>query len=99
MATSDIQDTMELKLWERAIAADSGDLEPAVAKAILGIKFSEADQKRAHELAQKNQNGTITADEKSELNAFGHVGLIISILWSKARRSLKRAGQSHNPAA
>ncbi len=99
MATSDLQDTIELKIWERAIAADDGDLQPDVAKAVLGIKFSEADQLRAHELARKNQDGTITADEKSELNAFGHVGLIISILWSKARRSLKRAGQSHNPAA
>lgn len=90
---------MELKLWERVIAADDGDLPPELAKAVLGIKFSDADQQRAHELAQKNQAGTITLDEKSELNAFAHVGLIISILWSKARRSLKRAGQSHNPAA
>ncbi|MEX2216980.1 MAG: hypothetical protein WD768_22905 [Phycisphaeraceae bacterium] len=99
MSRSALQDKYEIKLWQRALFADGGDFPPEVARAVLDVKFSEADQQRASELAQKNQRGELSAEEKAEMEAYVRVGLVISILWAKARLSLKRAGQPDHPAA
>ena len=41
-----------------------------------------------HELAVRNQEGTISPSEKEELFAFADAGTVLAILQSKARRTL-----------
>jgi hypothetical protein len=45
-----------------------------------------------HVLAVKNQEGKLTGQEEAELQGYLHVGLLLDLLRSKARLSLKRAG-------
>jgi hypothetical protein len=41
-----------------------------------------------HDLAVRNQNDELTPAEKEELFAFGKAGTLLSVLQSKARRTL-----------
>lgn len=42
------------------------------------------------ELAARARAGTLTAEEQAEIDTYGRVGSLLSILKSKARRSLKQ---------
>lgn len=47
-----------------------------------------------NQLAGKNRQGRIRPEEEEELNNFLRVGQLLGILQSKARQSLKSAGQT-----
>jgi hypothetical protein len=74
------------RLW------DTGKgLSVPVARHILKLQFSEVDKCRMHELAQRNQTGTLSQKELDELDNFIQVGDLLGILQSKARKYLKQA--------
>ena len=47
-----------------------------------------ADKQRMDELAEKARQGTLSPDERTEAESYERVGHFISLLKSKARRSL-----------
>lgn len=59
-----------------------------LARYFLDLTISERDKARMHELAVRNQDDALTADEKAEMHAFGRAATVMSILKSKARRTL-----------
>ena len=60
-----------------------------MARYVPGLGFSDRDKARMHDLAVRNQEDALDAGEKDELLAFAKAGSLLSILKSKARRSLK----------
>jgi len=64
-------------------------LTPASARALAELRMDPVDQERVAELAEKCNEGELTAKERSEYAAYVKAGDIISILQSKARRFLK----------
>jgi hypothetical protein len=44
------------------------------------------------ELAKKLREGTLTANERAEIACYERVGLLLSLLHDKARRSIKADG-------
>jgi len=56
-----------------------------IARQILELRFSDADQARMYELAAKNQLGDLTAAEREELDSYIDVGDVLALLQSKAR--------------
>lgn len=74
------------RLWE----TDRGQLAPALARHILKLKFSPADQARMHELAVKNQESKLTSAERAELEVYVRVGDLLALLQSKARQRLRK---------
>jgi hypothetical protein len=84
------------RLWE----AGPNGFSPQLARHVLKLGFSERDRTRMHELAAKNQEGWLNADEQEELDNYVKVGDLLAILQSKARRRLRRPVQSaisHRP--
>lgn len=79
-------------LWSRVIQFDEG-LTPTAARALLKIKFSQADQRRLSELAEKARRGTLSGDEEHLAGAYERLGCVLDILHSKARQALKRGGR------
>ena len=75
----------------RAMANGRGTMSPAVARQLLRFGFSPADQDRMADLAERNQNGTLSAAERAELTEYVDAGHILSILHSLARLALKRS--------
>jgi hypothetical protein len=93
MGTETLPPTTEAALWLRILHPD-GDLTPEVAHAVLKLAFPTDDVKRMRELSAKARAGTLAPDEESAMDEYERVGALLSILKSKARQVLKRAGRS-----
>ncbi len=68
----------------------TGTLNPQAAEAILSLGFSDQQQQRMRELAEKARSGELTEQEREEASSFERVGSLIGILQSRARISLKQ---------
>jgi hypothetical protein len=84
-------DFTDLAILERLIVPRKPNLPPDVAHYLLGLRFSKSDQDRMHELAEKARHGTLTRSELDQIEVFERVNHLVSLLQSKARRSLRRA--------
>ena len=82
--------TSEAAILGRLIRPDDGGLTAAAAEALLAIRFDHHDLDRMHELAVKNQQDKLTAQEKAEMENYRRVSFLLDLVHSKARRSLKR---------
>ena len=79
----------EAAIWARVIDPEDDGLPRAAARALLGLTFSDWDQDRMSELAEKNREGLLTADERRELEGYVKVGDVLSLIHLKARKSLQ----------
>jgi hypothetical protein len=78
----------------RIVKPDGANLDPEIARAVLKIDFAPEDHRRVDELSAKAQKGTLTPEERAELDEYIRVDLKLTVLRSKARMSLKRANPS-----
>jgi hypothetical protein len=78
----------EVTILARILSNENGQLPTDLARYILNLGFSERDKARMHDLAVRNQDDALSAAEKEELFAFAKAGTLLSILKSKARRTL-----------
>jgi hypothetical protein len=78
----------EAAIFDRVIRPDENGLEPSVAQFILDLHFQQEDIDRMNELAAKAREGTLTDDERAELDEYRRAGDVLALLHSKARRSL-----------
>jgi hypothetical protein len=81
-------------IWSRIVKSDQANLTPELARAFLKLDFDPEDYRRVDELSAKAQKGTLTAEERAELEEYIRVGCELAVLQSKARLSLRRAKQS-----
>ena len=81
--------TTEVDILARVIDPANPTLTADAAKAILQLDYTDADRERAAALAQKSNEGTLSTEERRELEGFVFVGDILAILKSKARLSLR----------
>ncbi|MDB5298666.1 MAG: hypothetical protein JWO87_329 [Phycisphaerales bacterium] len=75
---------------ERILQPAEGDLSPEVAEYVLRLEFPPQDHARYQELSLKAQEGSLTVDEKTELEDLLTANDVLTLLQSKARLSLKR---------
>lgn len=76
------------------IQPDGGDFVPDTARAILQFRFSDQQNNRMRALADRNNRGELTGDEREEMERFRRVGNFLALLQAKARLSLKRSGNN-----
>ena len=74
----------------RLICPEDDTLTPEAAEGFLCIRFEQHDLDRMHELAMKNQEGTLKPQEQEEMENYRHVGYLLDLIHSKARRALKK---------
>ena len=67
------------------------------AEYLLSIEFPEGDRERMQRLAERSEAGTLTAEEQAEFDGFLHVGNLLAVMQSRARRALKgtQTGRPH----
>lgn len=90
MASESLTDTSEAAIFSRVLEPDKATLSPEAAASLLKLDFSQADRDRMNTLSEKAQAGTLTAAEDRELENFIHVNHLLTIIQSKARRSLQK---------
>jgi hypothetical protein len=80
----------EFAIFARLFKINDGDLSRQLARYLLTVGFDELDQARMRDLAARNQDGTLSAEEAEELQKYVKAGHLLALLHSKARRSLKK---------
>jgi hypothetical protein len=78
----------EVTILARILGNENGQLPRDLARSILDLKVSERDKARMHDLAVRNQEDALTPTEKEEMLAFGKATTLLSLLKSRARRTL-----------
>ena len=85
-------DTSQGAIFGRVVQPEKATLDDAAARAFLDFDFRRTDKDRMRELLAKAKAGTLTAEEETEIDNYERVGHMLSLIKSKARRSIK-AGQ------
>jgi hypothetical protein len=80
-----------LAIWDRLLNTPAQPLPSGLAGYVLRLGFGDADRVRMSELSEKAQGGSLTADERAELEAYCHAAAFLSVLQSKARVALRAA--------
>lgn len=75
-------------IFEELVQPADGNFSPELAQYVVSMKFSPARVARYEDLAGRVQDGNLSAEEKTELEAFVQANAILSMLKAKARRSL-----------
>jgi hypothetical protein len=78
----------ETEILADVIHPDSGDLSREVAETLLLWRFTDRASARMTQLAERNNQGTITPAERDELDKYLRVGSLVNLLQAKARLSL-----------
>lgn len=78
----------EAAIFGRLIEAEQEDLSPNLARHILSLQLSRKDERRIDELVPRAADGTLTPEEREELENLNHVADLLSLWHSKARRAL-----------
>lgn len=82
--------TLQIDIFRRILEPVRAKLTPAAARSLLALDFSDEDRDRMNVLAEKARAGCLTKNEDAELDDFIHVGNMLAIIQSKARRALKK---------
>lgn len=77
-------------ILERLIEPEEGTFSEEHARYVLSLKFTEKEKAYCEELSYKAQDGTLTPQERHDLDQFLSANSLLILLKSKARRSLER---------
>lgn len=84
--------TTQAEIFSRIFEPAKPNLSRAAAQSILQLDFHRKDLARMNALAAKARHGKLTRQEDEDLESFIQVGHLLTIMQSKARQSLKKAG-------
>src|SRR5882724_861354 len=79
----------EAAILARIIQSEERELTPEVARYLLSMKLPSSDEDRVQELSAKARSGSLTDSEMQELDSYLHIGILLGVMQSKARRLLK----------
>lgn len=85
----------EADILAKVVAPDRADLTPDAARSFLAMRFDGKTTKEIRRYLQKNNRGTITAEERIALEKYLRVGQFLDLLQAKARLSLKQSAGDH----
>lgn len=78
---------------QRLMRPLSGKLSAELAHALLELRADEELQRRYDELAEKNTEGQLTAEERTELERLVEANDFVGALMAEARLRLERSDQ------
>jgi len=94
MSSQVITPNSEAAILARILQADERQLTPGAARYLLSMKLPPADEDRVNQLSAKAREGSLTEAEIQELDSYLHIGSLLAVMQSKARRLLKHAPSS-----
>ena len=82
-------ESSEAAILDRVIRPEAGGWPRPAAEAILGVNFAPKDRERMHLLLEKAQAGDLSPAEAEEAEHYRHIGRLLELLKSRARKSLR----------
>lgn len=93
MTTISTIDDPETSILARVIGQTEGTLPREVAQEFLRWTFTDQDRQRMADLAAKARAGTLTDEERAEIEGYERVSSFLGVVKSKARRSLQSSSE------
>src|SRR5262249_21558054 len=84
--------TSEIAIFGRLLRNSKGQMSRSLARYVLTLGFSDDERSRVQDLATRNQEGTLSAEQKEELHHYVQAGHLLALLHSEARRTLNKQG-------
>jgi len=91
MSSHVVTSNTEAAILARVIESDTGAITPDVARYLLSMQLPRADEERVNELSAKARAGSLSEGEAHELDGYLHVGRLLAVMQSRARRLLKNS--------
>jgi hypothetical protein len=88
MSSQVVTPNTEAAILARVIQSDEHELSPEVARYLLTMKLPASDEERVNELSAKARSGSLTEAEAQELDSYLHIGSLLGVMQSRARRLL-----------
>jgi hypothetical protein len=88
MSSQVVTPNTEAAILARIIQSDERELTPDVARYLLSMKLPSTDEERVNGLSAKARSGWLTDEEMRELDSYLHVGILLGVMQSRARRFL-----------
>ena len=82
----------DAEIFAEVIGPDRPDIPPDVARSLLRLQFSEVQKERMLELADLNNRGVLSDQDRMLMESFVRVGQFIALIQAKARLSLAQSG-------
>jgi hypothetical protein len=93
MSSQLVTSNTEAAILARIIQTDERELTPDAARYLLSMRLPASDEARVNELSEKARADSLTEAESQELDSYLHIGSLLAVIQSKARRRLKHAQQ------
>jgi len=90
MSSHVITPNTEAAILARIIGADERELTPDAARYLLSMRLPTSDEDRVDELSAKARAGSLSEAEGKELDSYLHIGSLLAVMQSNARRRLKQ---------
>jgi hypothetical protein len=90
MSSHVITPNTEAAILGRILEADERELTPEAARYLLSMRLPASDEHRVDELSEKARAGSLSEAEGKELDSYLHIGSLLAVMQSNARRRLKR---------
>lgn len=84
-----IETITEAAILDKVVHPERGDFPQEIAQTVLQLRFEAEAITRLNELANKNNQGTLSDSERQELEKYLRVGNFLNLLHAKARLSLR----------
>jgi hypothetical protein len=81
----------EAAILDRVFRPNVGDWPRAAAEAILSVGFDQNDRDRMTQLLEKAKAGELSTEDAETLENYRHIGRLLELMKSRARRSLQNA--------
>jgi hypothetical protein len=88
MSSQAIPPNTEAAILARIIRSEERQLTPEAARYLLSMKLPSGDEDRVNELSAKARAGSLTEAETQKLDSYLHIGSLLAVMQSKARRLL-----------
>jgi hypothetical protein len=94
MSSQVITPNTEAAILARIIQTDERVLTPDAARYLLSMRLPSGDEDRVNELSAKARAGSLTEAEGQELDSYLHIGSLLAVMQSTARRLRKHTPPS-----
>lgn len=81
----------EATILGRLLARGEEPMPVDLARYLAALDFTAEDRARMDDLAARNREDALSADERAELEDFARAGMVMAFLRSKTRRALAGA--------
>jgi hypothetical protein len=80
----------EALILARIIQSDEREISPEIARYLISMRLPPGDEARVDELSAKARAGSLSEGETTELDSYLHIGTLLGVMQSRARRILSR---------